>query len=99
MPMGACCPSSVVRVTFRHGNAERATVIPEIAIGTDQGQRFVLVANATGVVEYRPIELGAKVREWRVVANSGVQPGEQVLLPGLPIRPGMKVVPEPEVLR
>jgi RND family efflux transporter MFP subunit len=96
---GRLLPSSVVRVTFRHGNAERATVIPEIAIGTDQGQRFVLVANAAGVVEYRPIELGAKVREWRVVANSGVRPGEQVLLPGLPIRPGMKVVPQSEVLR
>lgn len=95
---GRLLPSSVVRVAFRYGTAEDATVIPDVAIGTDQGQRYVLVANGSGVVEYRPLEIGPKVREWRVVANGAVRPGEQVLLPGLPIRPGMIVVPQPAVL-
>ncbi|BCS35692.1 MexE family multidrug efflux RND transporter periplasmic adaptor subunit [Luteitalea sp. TBR-22] len=98
-PDGRLLPSSVVRVAFRYGTATRATVIPEVAIGTDQGERYVLVANASGIVEYRGIELGARVRDLRVVANDAVRPGEQVVLPGLPIRPGTKVVPQPEAVR
>ena len=33
-------------------------MIPQAAIGTDQGLKYVLVVNDQDVVEYRPIELG-----------------------------------------
>lgn len=92
-------PGAVVKVAFRYGIAERATVIPELAIGTDQGTRYVLVAGADGTVEYRPVSLGAKAGAWRVV-NDAVRPGDQVVLPGLPgLRPGMKVNVMTEVVR
>jgi RND family efflux transporter MFP subunit len=98
-PEGRLLPGSVVKVTFRYGTAEDVTVVPELAIGTDQGTRYVLVAGRDGTVEYRPVSLGAKSGAWRVVTDA-VQAGDQVVLPGLPgLRPGMKVSPVPEVLR
>jgi multidrug efflux system membrane fusion protein len=92
-------PASVVRVGFRYGAVERATVVPERAIGTDQGARYILVAGADGTVEYRPVSLGPKAGAWRAV-NDTVRAGEQVVLPGLPgLRPGMKVNVVTEVVR
>ena len=98
-PGGRLMPGAVVKVAFRYGTAEGATVVPELAIGTDQGARFLLVAAADGTVEYRPIAPGAKAGSWRVV-DGAVRAGEQVVLPGLPgLRPGMKVAAVKEVVR
>lgn len=98
-PAGRLLPGAVVKVAFRYGVADRATVVPELAIGTDQGARYALVAGADGTVEYRPVTLGAKAGSWRVV-NDAIRAGEQVVLPGLPgLRPGMKVTPVAEVVR
>lgn len=98
-PDGRFLPGSVVRVAFRYGMDERATVVPERTIGADQGARFVLVASKDGTVEYRPVTLGSRSAGWRAV-NDAVRPGDQVVLPGLPgLRPGMKVTPVSEVLQ
>ena len=98
-PSGRLLPGAVVRVAFRYGLAEGAIVVPELAIGTNQGARHVLVAGAGGTVEYRPVTLGAKAGSWRVV-NEAVRAGDQIVLPGLPgLRPGMKVNPVAEVMR
>jgi len=96
---GRLLPGAVVRVVFRYGRVEHATVVPEQAIGTDQGVRYVLVAGADGTVEYRPVTLGAQTGAWRVVSGA-IRAGEQVVLPGLPgLRPGMKVTPVVEAGR
>lgn len=96
---GRLLPGSVVRVAFRYGTSERAVVVPELAIGTDQGARYVLVAGDGGTVEYRPVTLGARTGSWRVVTDA-IRPGDQVVLPGLPgLRPGMKVSPVQEMVR
>lgn len=96
---GRLLSGSVVKVAFRYGTAEGATVIPELAIGTDQGSRYVLVVGGDGVVQHRPISLGAKSGSWRVV-NDAVHAGDQIVLPGLPgLRAGMKVNPVTEVVR
>lgn len=47
-----------------------------------------------GVVEYRPVDIGAAVNGQRIV-HSGLQVGEQVIVSGLMrVRPGMKVKPQ-----
>jgi RND family efflux transporter MFP subunit len=98
-PDARLLPGAVVKVAFRYGTAEDATVVPELAIGADQGARYVLVAGPDGTVEYRPVSLGAKAGPWRVVSDA-VRPGDQIVLPGLPgLRPGMKVNPVAEVVR
>jgi multidrug efflux system membrane fusion protein len=96
---GRLLPDSVVKVAFRYGAAERHTVVPDIAIGTDQGTRSVLVATATGELEQRTVTPGAKLGPWRAVTDS-IAPGDQIVLPGRPgLRAGMKVHAVQEVLR
>jgi RND family efflux transporter MFP subunit len=96
---GRLLPGSVVKVAFQYGVAARAIVVPELAIGTDQGSRFVFVVGDGDKVEYRPVSLGAKAGDWRVI-NTAVHPGERIVLPGLPgLRPGMAITPKEEVLR
>ena len=95
---GRLIPGAVVRVVFRYGTTDDAVVVPDIAIGTDQGGRYVLVAGADGTVEYRATTAGSRAGDWRVV-TSAVRPGDKVILPGLPgLRPGMRVTPVEEVL-
>jgi RND family efflux transporter MFP subunit len=98
-PDGRLLPGSVVKVAFRYGIADNATMVPELAIGTDQGGRYVLIAAEDGTVDYRPVTVGAKAGPWRIVSDA-VRPGDRIILPGLPgLRPGMKVTAVTEVAR
>jgi multidrug efflux system membrane fusion protein len=98
-PDGRLLPGAVVKVTFRYGRADSVTMVPDIAVGTDQGSRYVLVASADNVVHYRPVSLGAQSGGWRAV-NDVIRAGERIVLPGLPgLRPGMKVNPVEETVR
>jgi multidrug efflux system membrane fusion protein len=98
-PRGLLLPGAVVKVTFRYGTETRSIVVPEIAVGTDQGARFVLAAAPDGTAEYRPVTLGARAGAWRVVTDA-VRAGDRIILPGMPgLRPGMKVNPVEEVQR
>lgn len=99
-PGGHLMPSAVVRVTFRYGTQAAATLVPERAIGTEQGLRYVLIAGEDGVVEYRPVILGATVGDWRIVADGSVRAGERIVLPGMPgLRAGLRITPVEEVVR
>lgn len=65
-------------------------LVPDRAIGSDQGSKYVLKVNAENVVESQRVELGAKVGELRVV--SGVKADDRIIVNGmLRARPGAKV--------
>lgn len=88
-------PGQFVRVQLATGASQSALAVPDKAIGTDQGKRFVLVVGADGKVEYRPVQVGAQHLEQRVV-SAGLKAGEQVIVSGLMrVRPGMTVRPQP----
>jgi RND family efflux transporter MFP subunit len=73
---------------------EQALLVPEVAVGSDQAGRYVLVVNADGIVEQRRVQLGQTVAEMRVV-DSGLKPDERVVVSGiLDAVPGQKVDPE-----
>ena len=74
--------------------AEQALLVPEVAVGSDQGGRYVLALNADNVVEQRRVQLGQTVGEMRVV-ESGLKPDERVVVAGiLDAIPGQKVDPQ-----
>lgn len=88
-------PGQFVRVQLSTGATQSALAVPDKAIGTDQGKRFVLVVAPDGKVEYRPVQVGAQHLEQRVV-SAGLKAGEQVIVSGLMrARPGMTVRPQP----
>ncbi|MCU0704839.1 MAG: efflux RND transporter periplasmic adaptor subunit [Fimbriiglobus sp.] len=99
-PKGVLTPNLFVRVRLPVGLPRERTLVPEEAVGTDQGLKFVYVVNAEGVVEYRQVKLGLQVGTDVVVepvpgrANSGVTPADQVIVEGQGlqrVRKGAKV--------
>lgn len=68
-------------------------LVPEAAVGTDQGQKFVYVVTDQDMVASKPVTLGPLVDGLRVV-REGIAAGDWVVVNGLmTIRPGMKVTP------
>lgn len=95
---GLFAPGMFVRVRLNVGAERKATTVPEQAVGTDQGQKFVFVVNDKNEVEYRKVETGA-LKDGRRVIEEGVQPGERVIVSGLQkVRAKATVVPREEPL-
>ena len=85
-------PGLFARVRLEGTEQRAVTLIQDAAIGTDQDRKFVLVLKPDSSVEYRPVATGRLVDGLRVV-NTGVAPGENVVINGLMrVRPGMKVL-------
>lgn len=92
-PVASLVPGQFVRVQLA-GTARESLLVPEKAIASDQGQRFVLVVKDQQV-ERRSVKVGAQDGEQRVI-SSGLTAGEQVIVSGLmKVRPGMKVQSQP----
>ncbi|HLH12556.1 MAG TPA: efflux RND transporter periplasmic adaptor subunit [Methylovirgula sp.] len=76
----------------------KALLVPEVAIGSDQSGRYVLVVNAQGVVEQRGVTLGQTFGALHAVEN-GLQPQDLVVVNGLlRTSPGQKVEPEMQTI-
>jgi multidrug efflux system membrane fusion protein len=87
-------PGFFARLRIHAGAPHPALLIPERAIGTDQGQKFVWIAKNDGSIEYRRIVPGAQFGPLRAVAE-GLQPDDQVVIEGIQkLRPGVKVQAE-----
>lgn len=87
-------PGLSVKVRIPIGEPYRAVLVPESAVGDDQGQKFLLVVDAQDQVERRPVELGKLEGRLRVITK-GIAPEERIMIRGLQlVRPGMKVVPK-----
>ena len=85
-------PGLFARVRLVGNEPHAVTLIQDQAIGTDQDRKFVLILKPDSSVEYRPVTLGKLVDGLRVV-NTGLSPGEDVVINGLlRVRPGMKVL-------
>ena len=68
--------------------------MPDVALGTDQGGRYVLVVGKDNVVEQRPVTTGQLDGDLRVISK-GVAAGERVVINGmLRAVPGQKVDPQ-----
>lgn len=105
-PKRLLSPGQFVRIRLPVGVPHSAIVIPEIAIGSDQGQKFVYVVNRDNEVVYRKIKVGQAMKNYRVVEEAlykldvqgkkllveGLEEGEKVIVNGLQrVRPRIKV--------
>jgi RND family efflux transporter MFP subunit len=86
-------PGYFVRVRIAE-DPQEALLIPDVALGADQGGRYVLVVNKDNVVEQRKVVTGPKVGELRAI-DGGLKPDDRVIVSGL-LRaiPGQKVDPQ-----
>jgi RND family efflux transporter MFP subunit len=87
-------PGYYVRVRVPFSQQEKALLVPDVALGSDQSGRYVLVVNGENVVEQRKVQTGPLEGELRVI-ESGLKPDDRVVVAGL-LRaiPGQKVDPQ-----
>jgi RND family efflux transporter MFP subunit len=90
---GRFTPGQFARVRVVSPARAPSLLVPEGAISADQSRRYVLVANARNIAEYRPVTLGQRVDGLRVV-KAGLSPRDRVVInglqrvvPGQPVRP------------
>jgi RND family efflux transporter MFP subunit len=74
------------------GGTQKALLVPDAAIQTDQARKTLLVLGADGKVVAKPVTLGPVVEGLRVIA-SGIAPtdkiiisGTQMAMPGAPVQ-------------
>jgi multidrug efflux system membrane fusion protein len=94
---GRIVPGLFARIRVPLSERYPAILVEERAVGTDQGQKYVLTLTSTNTVAYRPVKLGPAI-EGRRIVRSGLESGEQIVVNGLQrVRPGMSVTPQTEV--
>ena len=95
-PVDVPTPASpgFVRVPIPAEGSEQALLVPDTALGADQGGRYLLVVNADNVVEQRHVRTGPLDGGLRVI-EEGLKADDRVVIEGL-LRaiPGQKADPQ-----
>jgi RND family efflux transporter MFP subunit len=90
---GLLLPGLFARVRLPVGAPHKALLVPESAIATDQGQKFLYVVDDQNKVVYRRVRVGPLHDGLRVV-EEGLQPDDWVISGGAQrVRAGMTVKP------
>ena len=91
---GLFTPGMFARVQVPGSPPYEALLVPDVAIGTEQARKYVLVVDAENIARQRYVTLGQAVESLRVI-KEGLQPDDRVVVNGLMrARPGQKVTPE-----
>ena len=86
-------PGFYLRVRVPFDQQAKALLVPDVALGSDQAGRYVLVVNGDNIVEQRKVRIGPLDGDLRVI-ESGLKPDDRIVVAGL-LRafPGQKVDP------
>jgi RND family efflux transporter MFP subunit len=95
-PDGVLTPGMFGRIRVPGSPPYQAMLVPEVAIGTEQARKFLLVVAPDGTVQQKFPTFGQAVGQLRVVKD-GLTPDDRVIVNGLMrARPGQKVTPQDE---
>ncbi len=88
-------PGYFARVRLAATAPYRAVLVSDRAIGTQQGQKYLLVVDDKNTVVFRPVQVGALQSNGLRVIKSGLSAGERVIVNGIQrARPGATVNPQ-----
>jgi RND family efflux transporter MFP subunit len=95
-PDGLFTPGMFARVQVPASQPQTALLVPDVAIGSEQVRKYVLVVDGESVARQKFVTLGQLVDKLRVV-KSGLSPDDRVVVNGMArTRPGQKVTPKEE---
>ena len=95
-PDGTFTPGMFARIRVPGSPAYSALLVPDMAIGTEQARKFVLVVDAENVARQKYVTLGQVVDGLRVIKD-GIAANDRVIIKGtMQARPGSKVTPQEE---
>ncbi|WP_199580725.1 efflux RND transporter periplasmic adaptor subunit [Bradyrhizobium sp. MOS003] len=87
-------PGYFVRVRVPFDQEKTALLVPDTALGSDQGGRYLLVVNGDNVVEQRKVQIGPVDNGLRVI-EGGLKVEDRVVIAGLlRVIPGQKIDPQ-----
>lgn len=87
-------PGYFVRIRVPFTQEKDALLVPDTALGSDQGGRYLLVVNGGNTVEQRKVQIGPIDNGLRVI-ESGLKPDDRVVIAGLlRVIPGQKIDPQ-----
>lgn len=93
-PDGVLKPGLYVSVTLPYATAEKAVLVENASIGTDQLGEYLYVVNDSNVVNVRHIEIGQLMDNGLRIVISGLLPEEYYVTKALmKVRQGMKIQP------
>lgn len=86
-------PGQFVKVQLLLKEQPDTLVVPQQAIGEQQGQSYVYVVGDDNKVEFRNVTTGSDYNDLTVI-QSGLKAGEKVIIEGMQkVKPGMTVMP------
>ncbi len=90
-PRGVLRPGLFARIRLPLSSPYRTVLVPDEALMSDQGRKYVYVVNAKDEIVYRKVKLGQAIQGLRVIKD-GIAEGERVVVTGMQrVRPGAKV--------
>lgn len=99
---GRFTPGLFARVKLVGSEPEPVVLVPDRAIAADLGKRFVLTVGPDNRAQYRPVAVGPRVGDMRIV-RQGLKNGDVVIVgggqrvkPGQPVRPVRVALKLPE---
>jgi RND family efflux transporter MFP subunit len=81
-PTGTLKPGLFVRIRLPIGTPYNAVLIPDEALLSDQGRKYVYIVNSNNQAVYRNVTLGQEIQGLRVI-KTGVSKGERVIVTGM----------------
>jgi len=93
-PEGTLTPGMFARIQVAVAAPAEALLVPDVAIGTEQVRKFVLVVDGENVARPKYVTLGPVMDGLRVI-TAGLERDDRVIVNGLmQARPGAKVAPQ-----
>ena len=93
---GLFTPGMFARIRVPGSPAYPALLVPDVAIGSEQARKYVMVVDSDNVVHPKYVTLGDSYEGLRVIKD-GIAADDRVVVNGVArIRPGQKVAPEEE---
>jgi RND family efflux transporter MFP subunit len=94
-PNGLFAPGMFGRIQVPASARYTATLVPDVAVGSEQVRKFVYVVDKDNVARVRYVTLGQLVDRTLRVVKDGLAPDDRVVVNGMArIRPGVKVTPQ-----
>jgi RND family efflux transporter MFP subunit len=93
---GLFTPGMFARIRVPGSSAYPALLVPDVAIGSEQARKYVLVVDGENVARPKYVTLGDTFDGLRIIKD-GIAADDRVVVNGVArIRPGQKVTPEEE---
>jgi RND family efflux transporter MFP subunit len=90
-PNGIFTPGMFARARVPGSASYEALLVPDVAIGSEQVRKFILVVDGESVARPKYVTLGQLMGSLRVIKD-GVGPEDRVIINGMArVRPGLKV--------